>query len=179
MAFGYSAYCDHSMNSKDNTSSINTMSEMRILDVLREEAIISELKATDKKGVLEELAVPVAKASGVSQEEMVRVLLERERLGSTGIGDGIAIPHGKLRSLESLLVGFGRSRKGIDFEAIDGKPAHLFFLLMAPENSTGAHLRMLARISRLLKDTTFRERLMTAVDRRSLYIVIAEEDRGF
>ncbi|UCD87696.1 MAG: PTS sugar transporter subunit IIA [Desulfobacterales bacterium] len=152
---------------------------MRILDILKEETIISELHATDKKGVLEELTAPVAQTSGVNQEEMVRVLMERERLGSTGIGDGIAIPHGKLKSLESLLVGFGRSHKGVDFEAIDGKPAHLFFLLMAPENSTGAHLRMLARISRLLKDSSFRQRLMTAADRRKLYMVIADEDNEF
>jgi PTS system nitrogen regulatory IIA component len=152
---------------------------MKILDSLKEESIISELNATDKKGVLEKLTDPVAKASGVNQEEMIRVLLERERLGSTGIGGGIAIPHGKLKSLESLLVGFGRSHKGVDFEALDGKPAHLFFLLVAPENSTGAHLRMLARISRLLKDSTFKRRLMTAVDRRDLYTVIANEDHEF
>lgn len=152
---------------------------MRILDILQEETIISELDATDKKGVLEELTGPVAKISGVDREEMVRVLLERERLGSTGIGEGIAIPHGKLKSLQSLLVSFGRSQKGVDFEAIDGKPAHLFFLLMAPENSTGDHLRMLAGISRLLKDDTFRQRLMTAEDQHKLYTVIADEDRDF
>jgi PTS system nitrogen regulatory IIA component len=152
---------------------------MRILDILKEETIISELDATDKKGVLEELTGPVAKISGLDREEMVRVLLERERLGSTGIGEGIAIPHGKLRSLQSLLVSFGRSQKGVDFEAIDGKPAHLFFLLMAPENSTGDHLRMLAGISRLLKDDTFRQRLMTAEDQHKLYTVIADEDRDF
>ncbi len=152
---------------------------MRILDSLKEESIISELNTTDKKGVLEKLTGPVAKASGVNQEEMIRVLLERERLGSTGIGGGIAIPHGKLKSLDSLLVGFGRSLKGVDFEALDGKPTHLFFLLMAPENSTGAHLQMLARISRLLKDSTFKQRLMTAADRRELYMVIANEDHEF
>ena len=152
---------------------------MKILDILEEDAIIAELSATDKKGVLEELSEPVAQASGVSQEEMVRVLLERERLGSTGIGFGIAIPHGKLRSLHALLVGFGRSRKGVDFEAIDGKPAHLFFLLMAPEDSTGAHLKMLARISRLLKDSSLRQRLMDAADRHELYSLIENEDRDF
>lgn len=152
---------------------------MRIIDSLKEESIISELNTTDKKGVLEKLTGPVAKASGVNQQEMIRVLLERERLGSTGIGGGIAIPHGKLKSLDSLLVGFGRSRKGVEFEALDGKPTHLFFLLMAPENSTGAHLRMLARISRLLKDSTFKQRLMTAADRHELYVVIANEDHEF
>jgi len=152
---------------------------MKILDILKEETIISELTATDKKGVLQELTGPVAQVSGVNQDEMVRVLLERERLGSTGIGTGVAIPHGKLRSLDSLLVGFGRSRKGIGFDAIDGRPAHLFFLLMAPENSTGDHLRMLARISRLLKDSALRQSLMDAAGPHELYTLIENEDHDF
>jgi PTS system nitrogen regulatory IIA component len=152
---------------------------MKILDSLKEEAIIAELKASDKKGVLEELTAPIAEASGISHEEMVRVLLERESLGSTGIGGGIAIPHGKSKSLQSLLMGFGRSLKGVDFEAMDGKPAHLFFLLLASEDSTGAHLKMLARISQLLKSSVFRERLMNAADWRELYAVIEKEDQEF
>ncbi len=152
---------------------------MKISDTLKEGAIISELNATDKKAVLEELTGTLAEASGVNQEEMVRVLLERERLGSTGIGGGIAIPHGKLGALKSLLMAFGRSRKGVEFDAMDGKPTHLFFLLLAPEDSTGAHLKMLARISRSLKNSVFRERLMTAADGRELYMVIQREDEGF
>ncbi len=152
---------------------------MKILDTLKEGAIIGELEATEKKGVLEELTAPLVEASGVDHEEMVRVLLERERLGSTGIGGGIAIPHGKLKSTESLLMGFGRSRKGVDFEAMDGKPAHIFFLLLAPENSTGAHLKMLARLSQLLKNSVFKERLMNAADRRELYTLIEKEDEEF
>jgi PTS system nitrogen regulatory IIA component len=152
---------------------------MKISDTLKEGAIISELNATDKKAVLEELAGTLAEASGVNQEEMVRVLLERERLGSTGIGGGIAIPHGKLGALQSLLMAFGRSRKGVEFDAMDGKPTHLFFLLLAPEDSTGAHLKMLARISRSLKNSVFRERLMTAADGRELYMVIQREDEDF
>ncbi|MGD8513473.1 MAG: PTS sugar transporter subunit IIA [Deltaproteobacteria bacterium] len=152
---------------------------MRISDTLKEGAIISELNATDKKAVLEELTGTLTEASGVNQEEMVRVLLERERLGSTGIGGGIAIPHGKLGALKSLLMAFGRSRKGVEFDAMDGKPTHLFFLLLAPEDSTGAHLKMLARISRSLKNSVFRERLMTAADGRELYMVIQKEDEDF
>lgn len=152
---------------------------MKILDTLERGAIIAELNASDKKGVLEELTAPLAPASGVNHEEMVRVLLERERLGSTGIGGGIAIPHGKLKSIESLLMGFGRSRQGVDFEAMDGKPAHIFFLLLAPEDSTGAHLKMLARLSQLLKNSVFKERLMNAVDWRELYTVIEKEDQDF
>jgi len=152
---------------------------MKISDTLKEGAIISELNATDKKAVLEELTGTLVEAYGVNQEEMVRVLLERERLGSTGIGGGIAIPHGKLGALKSLLMAFGRSRKGVEFDAMDGKPTHLFFLLLAPEDSTGAHLKMLARISRSLKNSVFRERLMTAADGRELYMVIQREDEDF
>ncbi|MCK4782130.1 MAG: PTS sugar transporter subunit IIA [Desulfobacteraceae bacterium] len=152
---------------------------MRILDSLKEGAIVAELNATDKKGVLSELTASLADASDLKQEELLRVLLERERLGSTGIGGGIAIPHGKLKPLQSMLMGFGRSRKGVDFDAMDGKPTHLFFLLLAPENSTGGHLKMLARISRLLKNTVFKERLMNAADWRELYMVIEKEDQEF
>jgi PTS system nitrogen regulatory IIA component len=152
---------------------------MKILDTLEQGAIIGELNASDKKGVLEELTAPLAPASGVNHEEMVRVLLERERLGSTGIGGGIAIPHGKLKSIESLLMGFGRSRQGVDFETMDGKPAHIFFLLLAPEDSTGAHLKMLARLSQLLKNSVFKELLMNAADWRELYTVIEKEDQDF
>ncbi len=152
---------------------------MRIMDSLKERAIVAELNATDKNGVLIELTACLAEASGVKQEELLRVLLERERLGSTGIGGGIAIPHGKLKPLQSLLMGFGRSRKGVDFDAMDGKPTHIFFLLLAPEDSTGGHLRMLARISRLLKNTVFKERLMNAGDWRELYMVIKKEDHEF
>ena len=137
---------------------------MKILDILKKEAIIADLNATDKKGVLEELMAPVAESSGVNCEEMVRVLLERERLGSTGIGGGIAIPHGKSKSLETLLMGFGRSRKGVDFESLDGRPTHIFFILVTPENSTGLHLKLLARISRILKNDPFKSRLLEAAD---------------
>jgi len=117
---------------------------MKILDVLPKEAILSDLKSLDKKGVIEELVIPVAGIAGVNKEEIVRVLMERERLGSTGIGEGIGIPHGKMKDLKSLVVSFGLSRQGVDFESIDGRPAHIFFLLVTPENSTGLHLKLLA-----------------------------------
>ena len=103
---------------------------MKILDNLNRKAIISKLNATDKNGVLNELSAALAEASGGNQEEMMRVLLDRERLGSTGIGGGIAIPHGKMKSLDSLSMAFGRSNKGVSFETMDGKPAYLFFLLV-------------------------------------------------
>jgi PTS system nitrogen regulatory IIA component len=152
---------------------------MRILDVLPREAILQDLKARDKKGILEELATPVAVILEVGQEDLVRVLMERERLGSTGIGGGIGIPHGKLKNLQSLILGFGLSRRGVDFESIDGRPTHIFFLLLTPENSTGLHLKVLARISRILKNEPFRERLLHAADRDEIYGIIKEEDEDF
>ena len=102
---------------------------MKILDVLYKEAILDDLKSHDKKSVLDELVAPVARIAGINHEIILRVLMERERLGSTGIGAGIGIPHGKLKDLESLVLGFGLSRKGIDFESMDGRPTHIFFLL--------------------------------------------------
>jgi PTS system nitrogen regulatory IIA component len=105
--------------------------------------------------------------------------MDRERLGSTGIGGGIGIPHGKIKDLESLVLGFGRSRKGVDFEAIDGKPTHIFFILITPENSTGLHLKLLARISRILKNDQFKERLQNAADRDEIFDIIKEEDEEF
>ena len=124
---------------------------MKIQDVLLREAIVDDLKSQTKNGVLAELVAPVAQVAGVDPDELVRVLVERERLGSTGIGGGIGIPHGKLKDLESLVLGFGLSRNGVDFESIDGLPTHIFFILITPENSTGLHLKLLARISRILK----------------------------
>jgi nitrogen PTS system EIIA component len=149
---------------------------MKILDALPKEAIIVDLKAIDKKGVLEELVVPIAKIAGVGHEELVKVLMERERLGSTGIGEGIGIPHGKIRGLESLILGFGRSQKGVDFDSMDGMPAHIFFLLITPENSTGLHLKLLARISRILKNDPFKEKLLHATSRDEIYSIIKEEE---
>lgn len=140
---------------------------------------MADLQARDKKGVLEELVAPVARLADISPEAMVRVLLERERLGSTGIGGGIGIPHGKMKDLENLLLGIGLSRQGIDFESIDGRPTHIFFLLVTPENSTGLHLKVLARVSRILKNEPFRENLMNAADRDEIFEIIRREDEDF
>jgi nitrogen PTS system EIIA component len=149
---------------------------MKILDALHKDAILSELKSLDKKGVLEELVAPVSQISGISHDHLVRVLMDRERLGSTGIGSGIGIPHGKLKDLESLILGFGLSKKGVDFESMDGSPTHIFFLLVTPENSTGVHLKLLARISKILKNETFREKLLKANDSDEIYSIIMEEE---
>jgi len=152
---------------------------MKILDVLRKETILTDLKAKDKKGVIEELVASVSQITGIKSSELVRVLLERERLGSTGIGGGIGIPHGKLANLESLIMGFGLSRKGVDFESMDGRPTHLFFLLITPENSTGLHLKLLARISRILKNDSFKKKLMKAAGSDEVFSIIGEVDEDF
>jgi PTS system nitrogen regulatory IIA component len=152
---------------------------MRILDVLQNEAIISDLKSRDKKGILEELVAPIAHITGVNHKDLVRVLMDREQLGSTGIGGGIGIPHGKLKQLESLALGFGLSRKGVDFESMDNKPTHIFFLLVTPENSTGLHLKMLARISKILKHDPFKEKLLKAANSDEIFSIIKEEDEDF
>jgi PTS system nitrogen regulatory IIA component len=152
---------------------------MKILDVLDRKAILDDLKAKTKKGILEELVVPVAEIAEVNQEKLVRVLMDREKLGSTGIGGGIGIPHGKLKDLDSLVLGFGLSRQGVDFESIDGQPTHIFFILITPENSTGLHLKLLARISRILKNDPFKERLLNAADGNEIFNIIEEEDEEF
>lgn len=152
---------------------------MKILDVLPKEAILADLTSRDKKGVIEELVSAVTRTADVNREDLVRVLMDRERLGSTGIGGGIGIPHGKLSGLESLILSFGLSRKGVDFESMDGRPTHIFFLLITPENSTGLHLKLLARISKLLKNDLFKAKLLNAADRDDIFEAIKEADEEF
>lgn len=153
---------------------------MKITDILHEDSIIGKLASRDKKGVLEELvSVLVEHGRLKSKENPVQVLLERERLGSTGIGDGIAIPHGKLKDIKSMICSFGRAKEGIDFQSIDEKPSHLFFLLFAPRDSAGEHLQALARLSRILKDGQLRKRLMEAASKNEIYRLIAEEDEHY
>jgi len=153
---------------------------MKILDILSKDCIIPELRSRTKKEVLEELTGALLNCkANLNKEALVEVLLERERLGSTGIGDGIAIPHGKIKDLDELILSFGRSTQGIEFDSMDGRPTHLFFLLIAPENSAGIHLRALAKISRLLKSAHFRQRLLEAETVEELFLVIQEEDKEF
>ncbi|ETR68506.1 MAG: PTS system, nitrogen regulatory IIA component [Candidatus Magnetoglobus multicellularis str. Araruama] len=149
---------------------------MRIVDVLDKKAIIPDLKSTDKKGVLQELSRPISELINVTQEDLMDVLIERERLGSTGIGNGIGIPHGKMKNLDKLALSLGISRQGIDFESIDGRPTHLFFLLITPEKSTGIHLKLLAHISRILRNEMFKQKLMKAHTADELYRIIDDLD---
>jgi len=153
---------------------------MKILDILTSEALVAPaLQGVDKAAVLRELATHLAReraADGIDADQLVEVLWERERLGSTAIGDGIAIPHGKLPGLQGVIGAFGCHPAGVDFDSLDGSPTHLLFLLVAPEDSVGQHLKALARVSRLLKDRAFRERLLAAPDRAALYALIRQED---
>ncbi|MBW2631222.1 MAG: PTS sugar transporter subunit IIA [Deltaproteobacteria bacterium] len=150
---------------------------MNIQDMLKKEFIIENLKSKTKKEVLVELSDAFSHGdTGIDRDAVIEVLLEREKLGSTGIGDGIAIPHGKLAGLEKLIISFGRSVTGVDFDSLDGKPVHIFFLLLAPENSAGQHLKALARISRMLKDVSFRESLVKAETSEDAYNLIVEKD---
>lgn len=152
---------------------------MKIADILSGDLIIPELTSKNKKEVLEELVSVIVKQNNlINKEELIEVLLEREKLGSTGIGDGIAIPHGKLKNIDTLLASFGKSIDGVDFDSMDGKSTHLFFLLVAPENSAGIHLKALARISRLLKDSSFKQDLMEAKLKDDLFKTIIERDEN-
>lgn len=153
---------------------------MKLSEILEEDNIILDLKAKDKNGVLEELAeVMTNHEPSLDTGSLIRVLLERERLGSTGIGDGVAIPHGKFRGVTHPIITFGRSLKGLDFESMDGQPAFLFFLLVAPENSASVHLKALAKIAKILKNGSFRKVLMEASTKKELYQTIIQSDEEF
>ena len=153
---------------------------MKIMDYLEEDRVISDLKGTDKPSILRELSNVLVKPCQVdSVEELLQVLLEREKLGSTGIGEGIAIPHGRLKKLKKFFISFGRSIKGVDFDSIDRNPSRLFFLVMAPENSAVDNLKLLSRIVTLLKDTSFKKRLVEASSQKELFRIISEEDEKY
>ena len=153
---------------------------MKVIDFLQPSFIIPTLSATTKPAVLAELATHMAReVPGVEAEALRKVLEERELLASTAIGDGIAIPHGKLDSVGHLVGALGRATEGIEFESIDGKPTQLVFMLVAPASSTGVHLKALARLSRLFRDGEFRKRLLAAPSGEAMYQVIAEEDAKY
>jgi PTS system nitrogen regulatory IIA component len=150
---------------------------MQLSEIIDDNCIIPDLKARDKKGVLEELAEVLSNHDlSIDREALVKVLVEREHLGSTGIGDGVAIPHGKLDGVERPVISFGRSKDGLDFDSMDGQPAYLFFLLVAPENSSGVHLQVLAKIAKMLKNSAFRKKLMEASTAAELYQTIIQTD---
>ena len=150
---------------------------MKIVEFLNEKAVTANIKATNKEGIIRELVDLLAKAEGIkNKEDLVKILLNRETLGSTGIGQGVGIPHGKTNAVKKLVAAFGICHEGVNFDALDGEPVYIFFLLVAPEDSAGPHLKALARISRLLKDKFFRESLKSLTDEKAILKLLREED---
>jgi nitrogen PTS system EIIA component len=152
---------------------------MKISQFLNKDSIIADLKAKDKQSVIDELALTISKSAKISAKQISAILMEREELGSTGIGGGIAIPHGKLELTQSIIIGFGLSPEGIEYESLDNKPVHIFFLLLTSENSTGGHLKVLAQISKLLKTDDFKKGLMAARSVDDIYEIIMDKDEEF
>ncbi len=147
---------------------------MDLADLIAPEAVYPSLKAKTKKQVLQELAQKAAALTKIDAREIFDTLLQRENLGSTGVGRGIAIPHGRLASLKRIVTVFARLDEPIDFEALDNEPVDLIFLLLAPEHAGADHLKALARISRLLREPSTIDRLRTSRDRAALYSVLTE-----
>lgn len=153
---------------------------MKITDILVREASILDLKSSVKDDLLAEMAGALAAAEpALEADSLLGVLREREALQSTGIGEGVAIPHGKVEGLDRLVAAFARSTEGVDFDSIDGQPTQLLFLLVVPEQSGGQHLKALARISRFFRDASFREKLLGAGDLEEIFRAIEEEDAKF
>lgn len=147
---------------------------MDLGDLITPEAVFASLRAQNKKQALHELAEKAAKITGLPAREILETLMQRERLGSTGVGRGIAIPHGRVPQLGRIVSVFARLAEPIPFDAMDGEPVDLIFLLLAPEHAGADHLKALARISRLLRDPTSAEKLRGAHDRSALYAVLTE-----
>ncbi|HMA79256.1 MAG TPA: PTS sugar transporter subunit IIA [Candidatus Binatia bacterium] len=153
---------------------------MKITDFLTVQSVIPALKSREKSAVLDEMAGwLVSVHPQLNTKRVLDVLQEREKISTTAIGEGVAIPHGKLPGVDHVLGVFARSAEGVDFASLDGEPTHLFFALIAPENAAADHLKALARISRLLKDEAFRHRLMAGETAQDLYNIIANEDEKF
>lgn len=152
--------------------------KLRILDFLKPSAMTLELTATTKRGVIEELVGLLSKEGKIKDPKAtIDVLMEREKLGSTGIGQGIAIPHAKTDQAGEVSAAFGLARRGVQFESLDGEPVYIFFLLVAPPDAAGLHLKALARISRLLKDKFFRQSLRDVKETAEIIKIIREQDQ--
>lgn len=150
---------------------------MKLADILRESCVIANIKGTNKREILYELVEPLKKANLVNDvNSVVEIIMEREKLGSTGIGDGVAIPHGKMHKLNTILCAAGRSEEGVDFDAVDRQPVHIIFLVLAPEDSASMHLKVLSRISKILRDPSFRKKILKLTDAHDIYVNIIEAD---
>jgi len=152
---------------------------MKIMEFLSKKAIVTDIKSTKKEEVIKELVDALVNAGDIEKRhrnKLIEALMARESLGSTAIGQGIAIPHAKSDCVDKLVAAFGLSKKGVDFDSLDGESAHIFFLLVAPQDSAGPHLKALARISRLLKDKYFRDNLRISADDKAVVKIISQED---
>jgi nitrogen PTS system EIIA component len=152
---------------------------MKLMDFLSKKSIVVELKSTKKEDILKELVDLLINAGELdrsSRSKVIDSLLERESLGSTAIGQGIAIPHAKTDAVTKLVGAFALSKKGVDFDSLDGEPVYIFFLLLAAQDSAGPHLKALARISRLFKDKYFRDSLRGCTEEKDIIKVISQED---
>ena len=153
---------------------------MKITDILKKDYIIDSLVSNDKASTLEELSSFLKNKGLISNKEnLLNALMEREQLGSTGIGENVAIPHAKISEIDQIITIFGRSIKGIEFDSLDKKPVHFIYLVLAPAKSSGQHLKVLARISRLLKNKSLREAIMGAAETNQIYSIIADEDSKY
>jgi PTS system nitrogen regulatory IIA component len=150
---------------------------MKVLEFLEETNICLDLKSATKEAVIRELVGYLESSSKIKNpDSVIHALMEREKLGSTGIGQGVAIPHGKSDGTQNLVAALGVSKKGVEFESLDGEPVHVVFLLVSPPDSSGQHLKVLARISRLLKDKFFRQAIKESKSPSEIQKIIREED---
>ena len=153
---------------------------MKISDILKKEHVIKELNSCDKKNVLDELSSFLEDEGEITNKEnLLTALIEREKLGSTGIGENVAIPHAKISEIDKIITVFGRSKNGVEFESLDQKPVNFIFLVIAPENSTSQHLKALARISRLFKNASLRESVLRTNEADQIYSILVDEDSKF
>ena len=151
---------------------------MQLEQIFKIEFINADLSAKNKDEALAEMVNTIIRGGvKIDSSSIIEILKQRENLGSTGIGEGVAIPHGKISALNDIIVAFGRSIEGIAFDSLDGKPVHLIFLLLAPENSAGQHLKILANLSKMLKDVNFRKKLFKAKAQNDLYKIIIDQEK--
>ena len=153
---------------------------MKLTDVLRKECIVARMRSSSKAEAIEELVDALtAVHDTLKRDVLVDALMQREKLCSTALDEGVAIPHAKVSGVTSIVAAFGRSPDGIDFDSLDGKPTHLFILIIAPEDSAGSHLKLLARVSNMFRSREFRSRLLNADSADKIYEIVAEEDARF
>jgi len=155
-----------------------TQDSMKVLDFLDKNAVKASIKSIKKEDVIKELVGLLASAHPIKDKaSLVETLMNRESLGSTGIGQGIGIPHAKSNCVKELIAALGVSKNGVDFDSLDGELTYIFMLLVAPEDAAGPHLKALAKISRMLKDKFVRDSLIAAKDEKAILNIIAQEDR--